>query len=365
MINVFSEWYRRYFPEPQVVIFALQLIAGFLLVIYFGGILAPLFAAVVIAYILDGGVTWLMRWRVPRLVAASLVSLVSVLVVLLALLGLGPLMSQQVTQFFAELPKMLAEGQQALLKLPEQYPNLVSAEQVKEILTAIQAEIASFGQSVLRFSAASVVGVITFMVYFILVPLMVFFFLKDKDRILAWAAGFLPEERQLARDVWHEVNLKIASYIRGKFWEILIVWAVTYVTFKLLGLNYAMLISFLVGISVIVPYVGAAVVTIPVAFIAYSQWGVSSEFAYVLIAYGIIQFLDGNLLVPLLFSEVVNLHPVAIIVSVLVFGGLWGLWGVFFAIPLATLVNAVIKSWPNAGSRARAEEQPSKLEPEG
>jgi putative permease len=64
------------------------------------------------------------------------------------------------------------------------------------------------------------------------------------------------------------------------------------------------------------------------------------------VAYLVIQALDGNVLVPLLFSEVVNLHPVAIIVAILVFGGLWGFWGVFFAIPLATLVNAVITAWP-------------------
>jgi putative permease len=356
MIEVFQEWYRRFFPEPQVLSFALLLLAGLLLLVYFGGILAPVLAAVVIAYILDGGVDLLERWRVPRTLAAIIVFVVFLALVMLALVGLGPLLSQQITQFFAELPKMLAQGQQALLHLPEQYPNLISADQVRDILAAIQSELASFGQRVLRFSAASVVGIITIMVYFVLVPLMVFFFLKDKHSIMGWMAGFLPTERQLARDVWHEVNSKIASYIRGKFWEILIVWVVTYVTFKLLGLNYAMLLAFLVGISVIVPYVGAAVVTIPVAFIAYFQWGLTSEFAYVVLAYGIIQFLDGNLLVPLLFSEVVNLHPVAIIVAVLVFGGLWGLWGVFFAIPLATLVNAVIKSWPTA-SRASAMEQ--------
>jgi len=80
--------------------------------------------------------------------------------------------------------------------------------------------------------------------------------------------------------------------------------------------------------------------------IAYFQWGWTASFGYVLIAYGIIQALDGNVLVPLLFSEVVNLHPVAIIVAVLVFGGVWGFWGIFFAIPLATLVQAVLKAWP-------------------
>ncbi|SQI37043.1 Domain of uncharacterised function DUF20 [Leminorella richardii] len=65
------------------------------------------------------------------------------------------------------------------------------------------------------------------------------------------------------------------------------------------------------------------------------------------IAYLVVQGLDSNLLVPLLFSEAVNLHPLVIILSVIIFGGLWGFWGVFFAIPLATLVKAVIHVWPD------------------
>jgi putative permease len=99
----------------------------------------------------------------------------------------------------------------------------------------------------------------------------------------------------------------------------------------------------------VIPYIGAAVVTLPVAIIAFFQWGWSDYFFYLMLAYGVIQALDGNVLVPLLFSEAVNLHPVAIIVAVLVFGGLWGFWGVFFAIPLATLIKAVMNAWPQHG----------------
>ena len=69
---------------------------------------------------------------------------------------------------------------------------------------------------------------------------------------------------------------------------------------------------------------------------------------YLMLAYGIIQGLDGNVLVPLLFSEAVKMHPVVIVLAVLVFGGLWGFWGVFFAIPLATLVKAILTAWPTA-----------------
>ena len=148
------------------------------------------------------------------------------------------------------------------------------------------------------------------------------------------------------RQIWSEMNQQIANYVRGKFIEIIIVGGVSSIVFSLLGLNYALLLGILVGLSVLIPYIGALVVTVPVAMIAFFQWGWSNEFIYVLVAYGVIQMLDGNVLVPILFSEAVNLHPVAIILAVLVFGGLWGFWGVFFAIPLATLCKAVLNAWP-------------------
>jgi putative permease len=150
--------------------------------------------------------------------------------------------------------------------------------------------------------------------------------------------------------VWVDVEAQIANYVRGKAGEIVIVGAVSYITFISMGLQYSALLATMVGFSVLIPYIGAAVVTLPIAFVAYFQWGWGLSFGQVMIAYAIIQALDGNVLVPLLFSEALNLHPVAIIVAILVFGGLWGFWGIFFAIPLATVVQAVLKAWPRQTS---------------
>ena len=180
----------------------------------------------------------------------------------------------------------------------------------------------------------------------VLVPVLVFFLLKDKDLLISWFKGYLPDERHLVTSVWVDVEAQIANYVRGKAGEIVIVGAVSYITFVSLGLQYSALLATMVGFSVLIPYIGAAVITLPIAFVAYFQWGWSWSFGQVMIAYAIIQALDGNVLVPLLFSEALNLHPVAIIVAILVFGGLWGFWGVFFAIPLATVVQAVLKTWP-------------------
>ncbi len=359
MIEYIRNWYQQHFSDPQVVILVLFLIFGFAIVLLAGNILAPLLASIVIAYVLDGAVEILCRGKIPRFLALVSVFFVFIALLLLILFGLIPKLSQQLTQFFRELPVMITQGQSLLMQLPERYPNLagiVTEEQIQEFIRSVRSQLISAGHNFISQPLESVVGLITIMVYLILVPLLVFFFLKDKHKILAWVTGFLPSNRDLTKQVWFDVNQKMASYIQGKFLEILVVWSITYIIFLFFDLNYAMLLSFLVGISVIVPYVGAAVITLPIAFVAYFQWGIGSQFAYVLIVYAIIQFLDGNILVPLLFSEVVNLHPVAIIAAVLIFGGIWGLWGVFFAIPLATLVNAVIKAWPNKSAETQARE---------
>ena len=346
-MQIIRSWFERHFSDPQVVGLAVLLAVGFFVVVGFGDMLAPVIASVVIAYLLEGLIGLMEQRGVPRLLAVVIVFLGFLTLLFLVIFALLPLLSQQMTQLFQQLPQMLARGQEVLMGLPERHPNLFSEKQVSDLIAAIRAEVGSFGQRVLSWSLGSVVDVITLAVYLIIMPFLVFFFLKDKRRIGEWLAGYLPRERRLATSVWRDVDRQIGNYVRGKFIEIFIVWAVTFVTFKTLNLQFSMLLSVLVGLSVLIPFVGAMVVTVPVALIAYFQWGLGSDFAYVVVAYVIIQALDGNVLVPLLFSEVVDLHPVAIIVAVLVFGGVWGFWGVFFAIPLATLVQAVLKAWPN------------------
>lgn len=346
-MQLLTDWFKRYFSDPEVIFLALFLVACFAIIITMGEMLTPVLASAVIAYLLEGLVGKIQHMGVPRFSAVLVVFVAFLLFVILILFVLMPELSRQVTQLFQQIPAMISEGQKLLMRLPEKYPDIISVAQVQEIFTLLRGEIANFGQKVLSLSLSSVVGIITILVYLILMPLLVFFFLKDKRIILDWAIGFLPRNRTFAGSVWRDMDEQIANYVRGKFWEIIIVGSVSFFTFTFMGLQYAMLLAVLVGLSVIIPYIGAAVVTFPVILIAWFQWGWSNDFIWLSVAYFVIQALDGNVLVPLLFSEVVNLHPVAIIVAILVFGGLWGFWGVFFAIPLATLVQAVIRSWPS------------------
>jgi putative permease len=299
----------------------------------------------------------------PRLIAVVLVFLLFITLLLFLIFGLVPLVSRQLTQLVQQFPAYLTKGQELLRQLPAAYPQLVSDAQVQDLIGELGQEVAGLGQRLVGWSLASVGSIFGLVVYLVLVPVLVFFFLKDKDLMIGWVTDRLPRERSLVNRVWSESEIQIANYVRGKVVEIIIVGAVTYVTLSLLGLQYAALLAVIVGFSVLVPYIGAAVATVPIAVIAYFQFGWGWEFGQIMIAYGIIQALDGNLLVPLMFSEVVNLHPVAIILAILIFGGLWGFWGIFFAIPLATLVKAVINAWPRSRDQQPAAVVPGELDP--
>jgi putative permease len=345
MLELFKTWKDRHFSDPQRVILGIMLLVGAGIVYFLGSLLTPVFIAIIIAYLLDGMVALLQRSHIPRMASVAIVFVIFLAGMLVMFLWLIPLTVKQVTQLVQQLPGMVGTIQTRLLALPSTYPELISESQVRQVIDFLNGGITDLGKQMLSISFASVVGLLHMVVYLVLVPFMVFFLLKDKAAILAWGRRFLPDNMDLTESVWKEANDQITNYIRGKVWELLIIWSVSYVVFRFLGLQFSLLISLFVGLSVIIPYIGVTVMGFVMALVAFIQWGWSSHFISAMVAYAVIQILDGNLLAPLLLSGVVNLHPVAIVVAVLLFGGLWGLWGLFFAIPLATLANAVIKAW--------------------
>lgn len=345
MLDWLKKWYLHKFSDPQVVTLFLLLLIGFLSLYWLSGIMAPVLVAIAFAYLLEWPVQRLSRFGLSRSVSTVLVVASFVGMAALTLMWIIPLVWYQGRNLLRDLPQMIEQGKAYLLELPEAFPGMVSVEQINLFMHSVDERLMGFGRDMLQLSLASIVDLVALLIYLVLVPLMVFFMLKDKAQLTSSFVQLLPTERKLISQVWHEMNMQIMNYIRGKILEILIVGATSYIVFALFGLNYPLLLGVLVGLSVLIPYVGAAVVTLPVALVAFFQWGPSAEFGYLMLAYGIIQALDGNLLVPVLFSEVVNLNPVFIIIAVLFFGGLFGFWGIFFAIPLASLVKATINAW--------------------
>ena len=347
MFKFFKDWYESHLTDPNQVALALIILSITLITYILLSTVAPILVAIILAYMLEGVVGRINASSNAKRESIVLVVYISFIVIaIVTLFSLIPIMLEQLTLLIKALPSMLERGKGLMLDFTSKNNNFISEEQLNVLFSTINSEISMAGGSIISYSLASAGSILEVMVYMLIVPILIFFFLYDKKEIHAWFKNFFPEKLDLSKKAYAELDLKIGNYIRCKFIEIIIVWFASTLFFAIFGLNYSLLLGFLCGLSVIIPYVGAIAVTIPIFFIAYFQWGITSYFWYIVIIHVLIQVLDGNVVVPVLFSDAVNLHPLAILISILFFGTIWGIWGVFFAIPLAVLLNTLLNIWP-------------------
>jgi len=346
MIKILKDWYDANFTDPNQVSLALILLFSIIITYVLIETISPILVAIVLAYMLEGLVQNLMRaTNIVRNISVIFVFLIFLIMSILTLFMLLPLLLDQLTLFVKSLPDIFNKSKEFILGLYDEN-EYIPKDYIESIFLGLQGETSKLGNSIFAFSLASAGGLFAIIVYTILVPIMIFFMLFDKEAIYNWLSRFFPKKLDLTQKAYSELNLKIGNYIRCKFIEIIIVWISSFILFIALDLNYSLLLSFLCGVSVIIPYVGMIAVTIPIILVSYFQWGLASEFWYVIIGHLIIQAIDGNVVVPILFSDAVNIHPFAILLSILFFGSIWGVWGVFFAIPLAVLISTILNVWP-------------------
>ncbi len=348
MFQFLAGWFKRYFSNEEALVVFFLLVLCSLTIGFFGKVLAPVFTAIILAYLLQGLVAHLIKYAVPERLAVILVftlfiSLLFALMILILPLSWG----QLVNLLNEQLPRLFVEGQSILSLLEEKFPDYITPDQTTIWIETFKLKITDYVQSLLSHSFSGISNLVEWIIFLVVVPVLVFFILKDKKTLIDALIKYLPKNRPVMMQIWQEMSMQIANYVRGKFVEIVILGMTVYISFVILGIKYAALLALLVGLSAVIPYIGAVVVTVPVIMLTYFQFGLGSDFVAVMIVFGIIQALDGYVLVPLLFSEAVNLHPVFIIVAVLFFGGIWGFWGVFFAIPLATFIKAIFNAWPS------------------
>ncbi|MEY4590161.1 MAG: hypothetical protein RL497_2237, partial [Pseudomonadota bacterium] len=306
----------------------------------------PIISAVVIAFLLQGVMNRLERLGLNHAISVGVSFSVLLGTIALGFFVLLPSLWEQSQNLLQELPSMMQRTQTALEHFSKRFPQFISQEHISRLTSTFAEDMAHWGQTLVTYSLAQFGVLIGLFIYLILVPTMAFFLLKDKSLILRWLSSFLPNERPVLTRIWLEVNQQIANYVRGKCVQIIVVSAACSLSFGLLGLDYALLLGVCMGVSVIIPYLGAALVSLPIFLVGFVQWGWSDSWFYLVGIVALAHALDGNVLVPLLFSNAVKMHPLAIIIAVLFFGSVLGIWGVFFAIPLATLVNAILRAWP-------------------
>jgi len=346
VLEEINNLFRKIFSNEETLVFALLLTGAFLTLFFLGNILTPFLISIIFAYLLVGMQTRLEGYGLKSSIALFLTFSFFLLPGITLMVWLGPLVYQQLQSLILEVPKWVNAFMVFVQNVPEQYPDLVSSDQITAFLQTLSGQITAISQDFLKASIAGIQNTVSIAINLILLPILVFFFLFDRESIIAGCLSILPKKRAMLKKVWTEMDGQLSNYARGKAIEIVIVGLAAAIIFMYFDLQYIALLSVLVGFSVLIPFLGAFIVTLPVAAVGLLQFGLTFDFWLLIGAYLVLQILDGNLLVPLLFSDAVKLHPVIIMLAVFVFGSLFGFWGVFFAIPIATLVKAIWNSWP-------------------
>ena len=346
MINHLSNILKRIFSNEETIVFSLIILLTLIIFSFFIGVLTPFIISVVVAYLLVGLQKRIETYNVSENLATILAFSIFIIIGAAMFVWLIPLLYVQLQSFVLDLPRLFNEFLNFVSTLPAAFPDLVDSDQISVFFQAVSSELSSITQNIVKSSISGIQSTITVLLYIILFPILVYFFLFDRKNIIEGCLKIIPGDRAMLSQVWSEMDVQLSNYVRGKVLEIFIVGIAAAVLFASFGLNYGALLAVLVGLSVLIPYVGAFSITIPIVIIGILQFGLGSQFYLLIGLYLLLQFLDGNLLVPIIFSEAVKLHPIVIILAVFLFGSMFGFWGVFFSIPLATFIKAVWNAWP-------------------
>ena len=347
MFEQINNLLKRIFNNEETIIFSLVLVFALLIISLFGSILTPFLISIVVAYLLVGLQKKIESYNISRYFALLITFSLFIVTGGAILIWLVPILYIQLQAFILDIPGLFNSFLNFVSELPTKFPDIVSADQISVFFQAVSSELTSITQNLVKSSIAGIQSTITILLYIILFPILVFFFLFDRKNIIDGLIKIIPGKRQMLSNIWIEMDDQLSNYVRGKILEIFIVGVAAAIIFGSLGLKYTALLSVLVGFSVLIPYVGAFLVTIPVIVVGLLQFGIGTQFYILIGLYLLLQALDGNLLVPIIFSDAVKLHPVIIILAVFVFGSLFGFWGVFFSIPIATFIKAVWNAWPS------------------
>lgn len=347
MLDQINSFLKKIFSNEETIVFSFVILCAFLMMTFFGSVLTPFLISIVVAYLLVGVQKKIESFNISSKWALVITFAIFIVTGAAMLLWLLPILYTQLQAFVLDVPELFNNFLEFVSTLPAKFPELVTSEQITVFFQAVSSELSSITQNIVKSSIAGIQSTITILLYIILFPILVFFFLFDRKNIMDGLSKLVPGNREMFSNIWTEMDMQLSNYVRGKTTEIFVVGLCAAIIFSLVGLKYSALLSVLVGLSVVIPYVGAFLVTVPIVIVGLLQFGLTSEFYILITLYLLLQILDGNLLVPIIFSDAVKLHPVAIILAVFIFGSMFGFWGVFFAIPMATFIKAVWNAWPS------------------
>ncbi|ERJ12696.1 Membrane protein putative [Haloplasma contractile SSD-17B] len=207
--------------------------------------------------------------------------------------------------------------------------------------------------------ATSIPKLLSALLTAVLVPIILFYFLKDHNEISDGFYNIMPDRyKEHFVEITKRINDTIGLYIRGQLIIMIAIGTTATLGYKLIGLEYAIIFGIIVGLTNIIPYIGAMVSSIVPIVYAILAKGDNPEWYYILLLNFGFQFIEGNILQPVIMSKQLDMHPLVILAAILGFGSLFGVIGVILAVPITGITKVIILYYKEVRAMSKLESAP-------
>lgn len=300
----------------------------------------PLILSIFIAYLLYPIVQKIHSCKIPKGLAILIIYVVFFGGIIFAIYRIYPLFVRQLTELSEQLPQFISTYKQWIYHIYESTAFL--PETVHDKMDNLFEQIETSVGNIVSRLVISVTKIFDVIVVVTVIPVLVFYFLKDTKRIKDWIKGWIPSKyHHRAHEILYSIDKSLGNYIRGQLLVSLFVSIATFASFYFLHLKYALVLAIIMGFTNFIPYFGPIIGALPAIAIALT---ISTKLViFVLITVFVIQLIESNLLSPYIVGKSIHIHPIAIIFALLVGGEVGGVIGMLLAVPLLTIVNEIVK----------------------
>lgn len=351
--------FRRFFLNNKFVLFLMILLLIGLnilvlnkipyvfspLVVLVKTVLLPLLLTGIAFYLLNPIVDWMERKRIKRVYAIFLLYLVIICAITLLLVTVVPLIREQVLGLMDNIPRYSKEFEtrfrqfigSPIFNQLQQTLGTSSTDWMNGLSSRVSAIVNRAGASI-----GSFVGAVTETILaVIIVPFILFYLLKDGRKLPQYILGFIPTAlRDETHRVMIEMNNQISSYIRGQIIVSCCIGFLLYVGYRIIGLEYSLVLAIVAACTSIVPYLGPAIAITPALIVATMTSPVM--LLKMIVIWTIVQLIEGKFISPQIMGKTLQIHPITIIFVILTAGNLFGVLGVILAVPGYAVLKVIV-----------------------
>ncbi|MCF8009794.1 MAG: AI-2E family transporter [Clostridiales bacterium] len=326
----------------RIILWSILTIIGLYFIYLVRGVFLSFILAITLAYLLNPVITSLEYRGTPRVLSILITYAVLVIIITSVILYGMPHMQAQLNHLAEVIPEYAAQVKDFSLFVQEEYARAGIPATVRDVIEEriewLQNSLVGFAKTITK----SIVGAASYLFNILLAPVLAFYILKDKELFRERIVHVMPARwRDDMFELGAEINKVVNNFIHGYAMVSLLVGSLVWISMGILGVEFPLMLGIFAGITNIIPYFGPIIGLLPAAALALlsSKWLTIK----VIIAFTIIQQLEGNFISPKILGDRVGLHPLFVILILLAGGQLFGLIGIILAVPVSAILRVIIK----------------------